>query len=71
MLSPHGDQIGPLGRRGDQIRPIGRAADSRLRGQMAAGTVAAPMRLLHASIAYLTPLFTAVAITALAPWGRF
>ncbi|HUZ53927.1 MAG TPA: hypothetical protein VMU94_15560 [Streptosporangiaceae bacterium] len=43
----------------------------RLRGQLAAGAAAAPMRLFHASIAYLTLLFTAVAVTAIVPWGQF
>ena len=42
----------------------------RLRGQLVAGAAAAPMRLFHASIAYLMLLFTAVAVTALMPWGR-
>ena len=32
---------------------------------------AAPIRLFHLSIAYLTLLFTAVAITALLPWGHW
>jgi heme o synthase len=32
---------------------------------------AAPMRLFHLSIAYLTLLFAAVAVTALLPWGRW
>jgi protoheme IX farnesyltransferase len=31
----------------------------------------APMRLFHLSIAYLTLLFTAVAVAALLPWGRW
>jgi heme o synthase len=31
----------------------------------------APMRLFHLSIAYLTLLFAAVAVTALLPWGRW
>jgi heme o synthase len=31
----------------------------------------APMRLFHLSIAYLTLLFAAVAVTALLPWGHF
>ena len=31
----------------------------------------APMRLFHLSIAYLTLLFAAVAVTALIPWGRW
>ena len=33
--------------------------------------LAAPMRLFHLSIAYLTLLFAAVAVTALLPWGRW
>jgi heme o synthase len=43
----------------------------RLRGRVAAGGSAAPMRLFHLSIAYLTLLFTLVAVTALLPWGRW
>jgi len=43
----------------------------RLRGRVAAGGAAAPMRLFHLSIAYLTLLFAAVAVTALLPWGRW
>jgi heme o synthase len=35
------------------------------------GTSPAPMRLFHLSIAYLTLLFAAVAVTALLPWGRW
>jgi protoheme IX farnesyltransferase len=35
------------------------------------GSSAAPMRLFHLSIAYLTLLFAAVAVTALLPWGRW
>jgi heme o synthase len=53
-----------------------------LRGQIAATTDSsttgaataakpAPMRLFHLSIAYLTLLFAAVAVTALLPWGRW
>jgi protoheme IX farnesyltransferase len=42
----------------------------RLRVRIAAGATAAPMRLFHLSILYLTLLFAAVAITALLPWGR-
>jgi heme o synthase len=46
-----------------------------LRGQIAAMGEAtrrpAPMRLFHLSIAYLTLLFAAVAVTALLPWGRW
>jgi protoheme IX farnesyltransferase len=33
--------------------------------------VGAPMRLFHLSIAYLTLLFVAVAVTAVLPWGRW
>jgi heme o synthase len=43
----------------------------RLRARVAAGGAQAPMRLFHVSIAYLTMLFTAVAVTALLPWGRW
>jgi len=42
----------------------------RLRGRISSGVAAAPMRLFHLSIGYLTLLFAAVAITALLPWGR-
>ncbi len=42
----------------------------RLRGRVAAGAAPAPLRLFHLSIAYLTLLFTTVAVTALLPWGR-
>jgi heme o synthase len=34
-------------------------------------SAAAPMRVFHLSIAYLTLLFAAVAVTALLPWGRW
>jgi protoheme IX farnesyltransferase len=40
----------------------------RLRAGVAAGGLGAPMRLFHLSIAYLTLLFAAVAVTALLPW---
>ncbi len=40
----------------------------RLRAGVAAGGQVAPMRLFHLSIAYLTLLFAAVAVTALLPW---
>jgi heme o synthase len=40
----------------------------RLRARVSAGQAAAPMRLFHLSIAYLTLLFAAVAVTALLPW---
>ena len=35
------------------------------------GASPAPMRLFHLSIAYLTLLFSAIAVTALLPWGRW
>jgi heme o synthase len=40
----------------------------KLRAGVAAGARIAPMRLFHLSIAYLTLLFAAVAVTALLPW---
>jgi len=40
----------------------------RLRSRVATGEAAAPMRLFHLSIAYLTLLFAVVAVTALLPW---
>jgi protoheme IX farnesyltransferase len=43
----------------------------RLRDRVAAGGSAAPMRLFHLSIAYLTLLFAVVAVTAVLPWGRW
>jgi protoheme IX farnesyltransferase len=43
----------------------------RLRARVAVGDARAPMRLFHQSIVYLTLLFTAVAVTALLPWGRW
>ncbi len=43
----------------------------RLRSRVAVGDARAPMRLFHQSIAYLTVLFAAVAVTALLPWGRW
>jgi protoheme IX farnesyltransferase len=42
-----------------------------LRARVAAGAAPAPMRLFHQSIAYLSLLFAAVAMTALLPWGRW
>jgi heme o synthase len=42
-----------------------------LRARVVAGDAPVPMRLFHRSIAYLTLLFTAVAVTALLPWGRW
>jgi heme o synthase len=42
-----------------------------LSNRVAAGDAPAPMRLFHRSIAYLTLLFAAIAVTALLPWGRW
>jgi len=42
----------------------------RMRGRIAAGAAAAPMRLFHLSIGYLTLLFVVVAITSVLPFGR-
>ncbi len=48
------------------------ALDTRVRTADAeAGPAPASMRLFHLSIAYLTLLFAAVAVTALLPWGRW
>jgi len=43
----------------------------RMRGRIGSGVAAAPMRLFHLSIGYLTLLFLAVAVTAVLPWGQF
>ena len=43
----------------------------RMRSRIAVGVAAAPMRLFHLSIGYLTLLFLVVAVTAVLPWGRF
>jgi protoheme IX farnesyltransferase len=43
----------------------------RMRERVAAGVAAAPMRLFHLSIGYLTLLFLAVAVSAVLPWGKF
>ena len=43
----------------------------RMRGRVAAGVAAAPMRLFHLSIGYLTLLFVAIAVSAVLPWGQF
>jgi protoheme IX farnesyltransferase len=43
----------------------------RMRGRIASGVAAAPMRLFHLSIGYLTLLFLVVAVTAVLPWGQF
>jgi protoheme IX farnesyltransferase len=43
----------------------------RLNTRVANAEKPAPMRLFHLSIAYLTLLFAAVAVTALLPWGRW
>src|ERR1022692_3848863 len=43
----------------------------RLRSRISAGDAPAPMRLFHLSIAYLTLLFTAIAVTAVLPFGHW
>ena len=43
----------------------------RLRARVRRGAAPNPMRLFHASISYLTLLFTVIAVTALLPIGRF
>jgi len=48
------------------------ALDARVRAaESEEGAPTAPMRLFHLSIAYLTLLFAAIAVTALLPWGRW
>ncbi len=47
------------------------AGAHRLHGRIAGGDAPAPMRLFHLSIAYLTLLFTAIAVTALLPVGHW
>jgi heme o synthase len=42
-----------------------------LHATVRAGGKAVPMRLFHLSIAYLTLLFAAIALTAILPWGRW
>jgi protoheme IX farnesyltransferase len=42
-----------------------------MRGRVAAGVAAAPMRLFHLSIGYLTLLFVVIAVSAVLPWGQF
>jgi protoheme IX farnesyltransferase len=49
----------------------GRAGDQGGTGGSSPRMKAAPMRLFHLSIAYLTLLFAAVAVTALLPWGHW
>ncbi len=48
-----------------RLHAVVRAADGEARQP------AVPMRLFHLSIAYLTLLFAAVAVTALLPWGHW
>ena len=47
------------------------APESATAGAPEAAPSPAPMRLFHLSIAYLTLLFAAVAVTALLPWGHW
>ena len=64
------------GRIAAPVAVAGGSAGSEMAGSEITGPAArppspAPMRLFHLSIAYLTLLFAAVAITALLPWGRW
>jgi protoheme IX farnesyltransferase len=43
----------------------------RMRRRVATGVSAAPMKLFHLSIGYLTLLFVAIAVCAVLPWGQF
>jgi protoheme IX farnesyltransferase len=43
----------------------------RMRARVADGVSAAPMKLFHLSIGYLTFLFVAIAVSAVLPWGQF
>jgi protoheme IX farnesyltransferase len=60
QTGPVAPQAGPVTPQAGPVTP-----------QTAAGSAPAPMRLFHLSIAYLTLLFAAVAVTALLPWGRW
>ncbi|HEX2822370.1 MAG TPA: heme o synthase [Streptosporangiaceae bacterium] len=60
QAGPVAPQAGPVAPQAGPVAP-----------QAAAGSSPAPMRLFHLSIAYLTLLFAAVAVTALLPWGRW
>ena len=66
-----GDTTGPGGTVSPGDTATGADPEAAERIQAAAGSSAAPMRLFHLSIAYLTLLFAAVAVTALLPWGRW
>jgi protoheme IX farnesyltransferase len=60
---------------GAQVPPVA-AGDSKVTEGACAGAVQpsanpAPMRLFHLSIAYLTLLFAAVAVTSVLPWGSW
>ena len=49
----------------------GRGAPAAAGRHVAGARRPAPMRLFHLSIAYLSLLFAAVAVTALLPWGHW
>ena len=76
-LVPYAGWIyGRAGRRARRLvpgrgAPPGRPRQRALTRPEADGAKAAPMRLFHLSIAYLTLLFAAVAVTALLPWGHW
>jgi len=54
-----------------RVRSAQPAENQPAENQPADAASPAPMRLFHLSIAYLTLLFAAVAVTALLPWGRW
>ncbi len=54
-----------------QAAALGSPAESPAGAAPGSAPAPAPMRLFHLSIAYLTLLFAAIAITAVLPWGRW
>jgi heme o synthase len=77
QAAPFTERTGPVtaeaGPGAAQTRPFAEQAGpvTAQAGAAASGPSPAPMRLFHLSIAYLTLLFAAVAVTALLPWGRW
>ena len=59
------------GRIAAPVPEAGGSVSTRATGSGVKPAAPAPMRLFHLSIAYLTLLFAAVAVTALLPWGRW
>jgi heme o synthase len=64
QIAAVGSAAGPETAPAPQPAPVGYGAPAPL-------PAPAPMRLFHLSIAYLTLLFAAVAVTSLLPWGRW